>query len=241
MIDNQNKKFNNKYLIKSARLENYDYGSDGGYFVTICTKDREHFFGEIVNGKMQLSEIGKIANGCWNEIPNHFPFVNLGEFVVMPNHLHGIVIINKNMIGIDDIDGVDGNGGVDIETQDFASLHRRNGNKNRFGPQSKNLASIIRGFKIGVTKYARQNTEIYNVWQPRFHDRIIRNENEFNNCTEYILGNPKKWDFDKLNQLEIKNNLINPVQTQNLASQQISRSENFCVSTNNSKLNQRKS
>ena len=89
-------KFQNKYRISSARLQHWDYGSDALYFVTICTQNREHYFGEIDDGKMQLSETGKIAYRFWFEIPNHFPFVELGEFVVMPNHIHGIIIIDKN-------------------------------------------------------------------------------------------------------------------------------------------------
>ena len=88
-------KFQNKYRISSARLQHWDYGSDALYFVTICTQNREHYFGEIADGKMQLSETGKMANRFWFEIPNHFPFVQLGEFVVMPNHVHGIIIIDK--------------------------------------------------------------------------------------------------------------------------------------------------
>jgi putative transposase len=89
-------KFRNKYRIPSARLQNWDYGSNAPYFITICTANRENFFGDIEK-KMILSEIGKIAHHYWYEIPNHFPFVKLGEFVVMPNHVHGIIIIDKSM------------------------------------------------------------------------------------------------------------------------------------------------
>jgi len=88
-------KFKGKYRIKSTRLPNWDYGKDAVYFVSICTQNREHYFGEITNGVMQLSEIGKMANKYWLEISEHFPFVELDEFVVMPNHVHGIIIINK--------------------------------------------------------------------------------------------------------------------------------------------------
>jgi REP element-mobilizing transposase RayT len=90
-------KFQNKYIIKSARLENYDYAQNGLYFVTICTRDKEYFFGEIKNGEMVLNAIGKIANQFWQEIPKHFPFVNLDQFVIMPNHVHGILEINRNI------------------------------------------------------------------------------------------------------------------------------------------------
>lgn len=89
-------KFNNKYRIESTRLKNWDYGNNGLYFITICTAHRNWWFGEIKNGVMRLSETGKIAHRFWNEIPDHFPIVELGEFIVMPNHIHGIVIIDKN-------------------------------------------------------------------------------------------------------------------------------------------------
>ncbi len=90
-------KFKNKYRISSTRLKNWDYRNNGAYFITICTKNREHFFGEInpASGTMQLNEIGKLAEQFWFEIPMHFPFVALGEFIVMPNHTHGILIIDK--------------------------------------------------------------------------------------------------------------------------------------------------
>ncbi len=89
-------KFNNKYRISSARLQTWDYSSKGSYFITICTKNREHFFGEIIDSKMQLNETGKLAENYWKEIPVHFSFIELGNFVVMPNHVHGILIIHKN-------------------------------------------------------------------------------------------------------------------------------------------------
>ncbi|MFA0961561.1 transposase [Roseivirga sp. BDSF3-8] len=81
---------------KSPRLKNWDYGRDAAYFITICTKDRENFFGEIVNGKMHVSPAGAIAHVLWHEIKNHAKHVELGEFVVMPNHIHGILILDRN-------------------------------------------------------------------------------------------------------------------------------------------------
>lgn len=91
-------KFKNKYRIPSARLQSWDYSNNGAYFITICTQNRNHFFGKIINQEMQLSEIGKLAQRYWLEIPEHFPFVALGNFVVMPNHFHGILIIDKTNI-----------------------------------------------------------------------------------------------------------------------------------------------
>ena len=89
-------KFKNRYRIPTNRLQGYDYGANGCYYVTICTKYREHYFGEIVDGKMWLSEIGEIAEKFWAKILNHFPFVILDQFVIMPNHIHGVLFFNKN-------------------------------------------------------------------------------------------------------------------------------------------------
>ena len=88
-------KFKNRYRIASTRLPNWDYGGNAPYFVTICTKDREHYFGKIVDAQMQLSKIGEAALDCWMKIPNHFPHCHLDESVIMPNHVHGIIIIKN--------------------------------------------------------------------------------------------------------------------------------------------------
>jgi len=169
-------KYKNKYRIPSTRLQNWDYGWNGAYFITICTHNREHYFGEIVNKKMKLSEIGIAAEKYWHEIPQHFPFVKLGAFVVMPNHIHGIIIIDKN----DDND-------ITASSQSP---------KNKFGPQSKNLASIIRGYKIGVTKFAKQINPQWE-WQSRYYDHIIRNDKSYKKISEYIINNPVNWRDDK--------------------------------------------
>ena len=137
---------------------------------------------------MVLSKIGKLVETCWLEIPQHFPFVTLGEFVVMPNHVHGIIIINKSK---------DERAPEGVETQDLASLPVSGSkNLNRFGPQSRNLGSIIRGFKVGVTK----NAHAINVdfsWQSRYHDRIIRDYAEFRRIVYYIQTNPENWNNDR--------------------------------------------
>jgi len=187
-------KFKNKYRIKSTRLQNWDYSNNGYYFVTICTKNKNKYFGEIKNKEMILNDIGKIAKKCWLEIPKHFDFVVLDEFVIMPNHIHGIIIINKNDISslLPETQNITSF----TETQNIASLRRWPNKQNKFGAQSKNIASIIRGFKIGVTKYANQNNITFR-WQPRFYDRIIRTEIELSNIREYIAFNPGKWQEDE--------------------------------------------
>jgi len=191
-------KYQNIYRIPSARASFWDYGRNAAYFVTICTHGREYFFGDVVHGEMELSDVGKIARDCWLAIPNHFPFVRLGEYVVMPNHVHGIIIIDKT----DDEMNDGGNDGRNVETQNFASppppptttIETRP--KNQFGPQSQNLASIVRGFKIGVTKNARIIQPDF-AWQSRFHDHIIRNEQSYHTISQYIINNPAKWSEDK--------------------------------------------
>jgi REP element-mobilizing transposase RayT len=185
---------------KLNRLTGYDYCQDGWYFITICAKNREHFFGKIINDKMRLSPIGAVTQKCWQEIPKHFPNVNLDEFIIMPNHIHGIINIVGNNAG----------------NNNYCSLQRRNNNHG--GEQkcreqiflfptaavwqtkwARSVSSVVRGFKIGVTKWCRQNNYQYFVWQKSFYDHIIRNEKSLNKIREYIINNPLKWDLDRNN------------------------------------------
>ncbi len=172
-------KYQGKYRIPSARWATWDYASNAAYFITICTAHRQHYFGGVVNGAMALTPVGQAALDCWNEIPAHFPFVRLDQFVVMPNHVHGIVVIDKQTTGV-------------VETQNFASLQS---SPNRFGPQSQNLASIVRGYKIGVTQYAHHNDILF-AWQDRYHDHVIRGAAEHQRIRQYICDNPQKWADD---------------------------------------------
>lgn len=181
-------KFKNKYRISSARLQTWDYSNNGAYFITICTQDRHHFFGNIYNGIMQLSEIGKLAEQFWHEIPNHFPFVELGNFVVMPNHVHGILIIDKM------------NDEPFVETrQCLVSTIKTNTiiGSSRFQNQGKNtISSIVGSYKSIVTKMSRQINPNFG-WQSRFHDHIIRNSKSFENIQNYIELNPLKCDENR--------------------------------------------
>ena len=181
-------KFKNKYRISSARLQTWDYANNGVYFITICTQNRHHFFGHIQNQEMQLSEIGKFAEQYWYEIPNHFPMVELGNFVVMPNHVHGILVIDKM------------NDEPFVETrQCFVSTIKTNTiiGSSRFQNQGKNtISSIVGSYKSIVTKMSRQINPNFG-WQSRFHDHIIRNSKSFENIQNYIEQNPLKWDDDR--------------------------------------------
>lgn len=175
--------YQNKYRTDTTRASWWDYRWAAAYFVTICTQDRKHFFGSIVDGKQQLSEIGKIAEKEWEKSFEMRPDMNLtmGEYVVMPDHFHGIVIIGSNEFNKKDTSGV---------------TMRDSSTKNQFGPQSKNLASIIRGFKIGVTRQARIIQPDF-AWQSLFHDHIIRDEASFQRISQYIRNNPENWTKDK--------------------------------------------
>ena len=180
-------KFKGKYRIKSARLQNWDYSSNGLYFITICTENREHYFGDVIDGIMHLSEIGTLANKYWSEIPEHFPFVELDEFVIMPNHVHGIITINKSV-------------SVSVETRHALSLpkkpHETIGQL-RFQNQGKgSLSSIIGSYKSVLTKNARKIHADF-AWQSRFHDHIIRNDESFQKIRDYIINNPLRWKEDQ--------------------------------------------
>lgn len=183
-------KFQNKYRISSARLENWNYGSPGLYFITVCTKNRAHYFGEISNDQMILNELGFFVQSEWIKSPEIRPDMNLelGEFLVMPNHFHGIMIIGENEFNRVD----DGRAAMHLVSTSNAPPTPAN----KFSPQSKNLGSIMRGFKSSVTTHSK----ILNVefdWQARFHDHIICSHDEFVRISNYILNNPNNWKDDK--------------------------------------------
>ncbi|MCQ8105445.1 transposase [Methylomonas sp. SURF-2] len=174
---------------RSIRLKNYDYAQAGFYFVTVCTHQKTCFFGSIQNGAMVANDLGRVVECCWNEIPAHFPNVASDAFVVMPNHVHGILVINA---GENDCSwGVGANHHSRIVgAKDFSPLRPRG--------TSKTLGSIIRGFKIGVSKWAKNNTQIQTVWQRNYWEHIVRNEQQLNLIREYILNNPAQWELDSL-------------------------------------------
>jgi putative transposase len=285
-------KFQHKYRIPSARWQNWDYSSNAAYFITICTNNRECYFGNINNNKMILSRVGVLADVFWHEIKNHANHVELGAFVVMPNHIHGILVLNGNhdndnddsiwngndmgngfvdcVIGGDGGYGGGGNndGGVDggnnggngngvgngvhdddvggdviggdgvggginggLETGHALSLRDpqrdqrdqpnqrdqqdpqdprdprdpqryfqpppKTPGQQRFRNQGKNtVSSIIGSYKSAVSKHAHRLG--FNMqWQPRFHDHVIRDNDEYSRITRYIMNNVTTWPTDK--------------------------------------------
>lgn len=182
-------KFQNKYHIPSARAPWWDYAHAGVYFITICTQNRECYFGQVMEKEMILSEMGNTVNSEWLKTLD----MNLSMGEYMPNHFHAIIVIGKNEYN------------QPIDTDEVFrkdTLHRvstttpANAAANKFGPQSKNLASIIRGFKSAVTTLARKIHAGF-AWQSRFHDHIIRDDEEYQRIANYINTNPENWETDK--------------------------------------------
>jgi REP element-mobilizing transposase RayT len=189
-------KFQNKYRIPSARLQFWDYRWAGAYFITICTAGREHYFGEIVSGKLEMSHIAIIADILWHEIPHHSNNVELGAFVVMPNHIHGILILNNPVTDSDS--AVETLHATSLQSQSQSSIHPNP--KNEFmaaiSPKPNSISTIVRSYKSAVSKHAHRLGFDFQ-WQSRFHDHIIRNDAEYQRIVDYINTNPANWEQDK--------------------------------------------
>ncbi len=163
---------------KSIRLRGYDYTQPGAYFVTMVTYQRDCLFGEIKNGEMTLSDFGVIADECWRAIPAHFPSVELGAHIVMPNHVHGIIVIHDNRGG---------------------AIYRAP-TVERFGkPTVGSLPTIIRTYKAAVTRTIGPQHNATTIWQRNYYERIIRTDREMDNIWRYIEINPAHWEDDEEN------------------------------------------
>ena len=195
---------------RSIRFKGYDYTQAGLYFITICCQNRACLFGEIENGKMMLNDAGAIANDCWLNIPNHFPNAILHEYVIMPNHVHGII----ELVGANNHSPKTNNHSPvsklhSPKTELHSPKNKKNNNSvigdNRaknvspLRSPSKTVGSVVRGFKIGVTKWMRQNTDTFYIWQRNYWEHIIRDDISYENISQYIINNPTKWNNDKLN------------------------------------------
>lgn len=163
---------------KQLRLRHFDYGQNGYYFITICTKDRLCVFGKIADQEICLSEIGQIVQFCWLDIPNHFPNVFVDEYIIMPNHIHGIIGIDNN----------DNAGNADLR-----SLQKYDRTKML-------LPKIIHGFKSSVTRIVNRSIKQTNFqWQKSYYERIIQNQETLIKIQNYIKKNPYQWEIDKNN------------------------------------------
>ena len=177
---------------RSIRLRGFDYSREGVYFVTVCVQMGNHMFGDVVEGKVRLNAAGQAATKCWLEIPTHFPRVRRDAFIVMPNHLHGIVAIHD----AGDTLRVGAQHAAPLPLRPHASVgpHGSGGAASiRVSPGS--LGAIVRCFKSATTKRinALRQTPGDSVWQRNYYDRIIRNDRELDRARRYIMSNPARW------------------------------------------------
>ena len=198
-------KFKGKYRIPSARWQNWDYRWAGAYFVTICTKGREHLFGEIVDKRMVYSHVGVIADILWCEIKNHTKNVELAEYIVMPNHVHGILILNGDNVSVPVVGTFSVVGTLHATslqptepqpTEPQPEPPTKNQTMSNISPKSGSVSTVIRSYKSAVTMHARR-LGFQMEWQTRFHDHVIRNDAEYQRIAQYIINNPLNWPSDK--------------------------------------------
>ncbi len=178
---------------RSIRIKDYDYSREGLYFITICTHNHERLFGQINNDEMMLNEYGKTAYHEWLQTGEMRKNILLQEFVIMPNHMHGIIEIN-NSTGR----GMMPRALLHCDTKSQGTYQRAP--TEQFGkPTSNTIPTIVRGFKSTVTKQINtiRNTPGQTVWQRSYYEHVIRNEKSYNRIFEYIRYNPKKWLQDE--------------------------------------------
>jgi len=171
---------------RSVRLPAYDYSQDGWYFITICTQDKKCLFGQFANGHIQLSEYGCIVDKCWKWLAQQYDYVRLNQYVIMPNHLHGIIIIRRGSSRT-----------APLMTYIGGSRTAPPPNM----PKRKSLPRLIGAFKTTSTKQINifRHKPGYKLWQRNYYEHIIRSEEELYNIRQYIIDNPARWQTDKEN------------------------------------------
>ncbi len=168
------------YHRRSIRLQGYDYTQNGAYFITICTHEKQCTFGHITDGQMQLNTWGDRVRLCWEEIGQHFPHTSTDAFVIMPNHVHGIIVIQNN-------DHEDITSHAPAQPRQFAK------------PVAGSLSTIIGAFKSAITKRINQTRkDRIPIWQGRYYEHIIRNDDDLQRIQAYIETNPQRWADDTL-------------------------------------------
>jgi len=166
-----------KHHRRSIRLPGYDYSQVGAYYATIVTHQRDCLFGEVIDEEMALNDFGKIADECWRAIPDHFPNVDLGAHIIMPNHVHGIIVIT------------DGRG----------TIYRAPTQEQFQKPVAGSIPTIVRTFKAAVTRRIGREHNATGIWQRNYYEHIIRDEKDLQSKTDYIEANPSLWDEDDNN------------------------------------------
>ena len=188
---------------RSIRLRGYDYSQAGGYFVTICTQNQEHLFGAIVGGEMILNDAGNMIQIVWDEIPSHYGGIDIDEFVIMPNHVHGIFVITGTIVR--GIVGATPRGCPDTTPRGCPVA---NGQAQGPAPTRGTLGvgDIVHRFKTMTTKRYVDGVKQWGwkpfpgrLWQRNYWEHIVHNERELNRIRGYIHNNPAKWETDRLN------------------------------------------
>ena len=183
---------------RSIRLRGYDYSRSGAYYVTLCTQDRACLFGEVVDGDMQVNDAGCMVSDAWHSLSDRFPNIDLDAFVVMPNHVHGIIVITNDAMPVNDGNIV---GAGLVPALDVVPVN--DGATTRVAPT---LGDVIGAYKSVVTvQYARAvKTHGWTpfrkrLWQRNYHEHVIRNADSLNRIRQYILDNPRRWNEDRYN------------------------------------------
>ena len=176
-----------KHHRRSIRLPGYDYSKPGAYFITLVTQGRECLFGQVVAGEMQLSDMGRIADDHWRAIPDHFPNVELGTFAIMPNHIHGIIVIHP--VGASQWDAPTG------PRDQWDGASQRDG-ASANGPKRGSIGAIIGAYKMSVTRRVQRELNRTTLWQRNYYEHIIRDEQEHRRIHLYIEANPANWIRD---------------------------------------------
>lgn len=164
---------------RSIRLPYFDYSQPAAYFITICARERKPLFGEVILGKTALNASGKIVEECWLELPRHVANAQLGPFVVMPNHLHGILILNQSA---------------------HHAVPKGIAEKRRFGAVAQgSVSAIVRSFKAASTLRIRRAADdpTVHIWQRNYYEHVIRDADDFQKTAEYIRRNPERWENRK--------------------------------------------
>ena len=188
---------------KVTRLKNYDYSKPGFYSITICAQNRKHLFGEIVDENIRLSKLGEILEWQWNNLPNHFSGIEMDQFVVMPNHIHGIIhICNGDFRGGDKNKRAAIRRGAPCGCPDFRSGDENKRATTRVAPT---IGDIIGAYKslsacnyLQWIKFNKLSFNTNKIWQRNYWEHVIRNDNELNYIRDYIQQNPQRWQMDKL-------------------------------------------
>jgi len=171
---------------KQLRLKKYDYTQEGAYYVTACTRNRECLFGDVRDGKMELNEYGKIVKKEWYKTGEIRKNIELDEFTVMPNHIHGVIIVAEEY--------------NNMGTCNVPLRRAPQRNREKFGCSvSNSISTIIKLFKASTTKQINQtrNTSKKPIWQRGFYEHVVRDEEDLNRIREYVIYNPMKWEEDK--------------------------------------------